>query len=188
VAPVDKTVTYGTVANIPGEPSKCWITSNLGSDHQATVIDDITEASAGWYWQFNRKQGFKHDGITRTPNTDWISTVSEDSGWTTANDPCVIELASGWRLPAYDEWFNVDESGGWTNWNGPWNSDLKLQSAGYLNASDGSPIAHGSYGYYWSIGQSSTEVAITLHFDNEAYCEMNGFNKAAGISIRCIRD
>jgi hypothetical protein len=50
VAPVDKSVTYGTVTNIPGEPSKCWITSNLGSDHQALAIDDPTEASAGWYW------------------------------------------------------------------------------------------------------------------------------------------
>ncbi|MEI7897716.1 MAG: hypothetical protein WCJ26_11825, partial [bacterium] len=61
-APVTKTVTYGTVTNITGEPSKCWITSNLGADHQATAVNDGTEASAGWYWQFNRKQGYKHDG------------------------------------------------------------------------------------------------------------------------------
>ncbi len=38
VAPVNKTVTYGTVTNIPGETSKCWITSNLGADHQATAV------------------------------------------------------------------------------------------------------------------------------------------------------
>ena len=44
VAPVDKTVTYGTVTNIPGETSKCWITSNLGADHQATAVNDATEA------------------------------------------------------------------------------------------------------------------------------------------------
>ena len=31
VAPQDKTVTYGTVTGIPGEPTKCWITSNLGA-------------------------------------------------------------------------------------------------------------------------------------------------------------
>ena len=49
VAPVDKTVTYGTVTGIPGEPTKCWITSNLGSDHQANAVDDATEESAGWY-------------------------------------------------------------------------------------------------------------------------------------------
>ncbi|MEI7983555.1 MAG: hypothetical protein WCI71_18045, partial [Bacteroidota bacterium] len=68
VAPVTKTVTYGTVTNIPGEHSKCWITSNLGANHQATAVNDATELSAGWYWQFNRKQGYKHDGTTRTPN------------------------------------------------------------------------------------------------------------------------
>ena len=35
VAPVDKTVSYGTVTNIPGEETKCWITSNLGADGEA---------------------------------------------------------------------------------------------------------------------------------------------------------
>ncbi len=70
VAPVTKTVTYGTVTNIPGETSKCWITSNLGADHQASAVSDATEASAGWYWQFNRKQGYKHDGTTKRPCMD----------------------------------------------------------------------------------------------------------------------
>ena len=37
VCPVSKTVTYGTVTNIPGAPGKCWITSNLGADHQPTT-------------------------------------------------------------------------------------------------------------------------------------------------------
>jgi hypothetical protein len=59
VAPVSKIVTYGTVTNIPGETAKCWITQNLGASQQATAVNDATEASAGWYWQFNRKQGYK---------------------------------------------------------------------------------------------------------------------------------
>ncbi len=33
VAPVNKTVAYGTVTGIPGELTKCWITRNLGADH-----------------------------------------------------------------------------------------------------------------------------------------------------------
>ncbi|MEI7723643.1 MAG: hypothetical protein WCK09_00995 [Bacteroidota bacterium] len=57
VAPVDKTVNYGTTTNIPGEPTKCWITQNLGASQQATVVSDTTEASAGWYWKFNLNQG-----------------------------------------------------------------------------------------------------------------------------------
>ena len=47
VAAVNKPVSYGTVVNIPGETGKCWITQNLGSDHQATSASDATEASAG---------------------------------------------------------------------------------------------------------------------------------------------
>jgi hypothetical protein len=119
IAPVDKTVTYGTVTNVPGEPSKCWITSNLGSDHQANAKNDASEASAGWYWQFNRKQGYKHDGTTRTPNSTWISSIVEDLQWHAANDPCTLELGTGWRIPTNAEWTNVDASGGWTNWTGP---------------------------------------------------------------------
>jgi hypothetical protein len=99
ISPVTKTTSYGTVSNIPGEPSKCWITNNLGSDHQASSVSDATEASAGWYWQFNRKQGFKHDGTTRTPASTWISSISENSDWSSSNDPCTIELGTGWRIP-----------------------------------------------------------------------------------------
>ncbi|NQV02211.1 MAG: hypothetical protein HQ542_06175, partial [Bacteroidia bacterium] len=44
IAPVDKLATYGTVQNIPGEETKCWITSNLGADHQAIAVNDATEA------------------------------------------------------------------------------------------------------------------------------------------------
>jgi hypothetical protein len=49
VAPVDKTVTYYTVNNIPGEPIKPWITRNLGACQQATEVSDATKATAGWY-------------------------------------------------------------------------------------------------------------------------------------------
>ena len=49
VAPVNKSVTYGTATNITGNPGKCWITSNLGASHPATAFDDATEESAGGY-------------------------------------------------------------------------------------------------------------------------------------------
>jgi len=190
VAPVNKTVTYGTVTNIPGETSKCWITSNLGASHQATAKDDATEPSAGWYWQFNRKQGYKHDGSTRTPNTTWITTINEDSDWTSANDPCTLEMGGGWRIPTETEWTNVDASGNWTNWNGPWNSALKIHAAGYLlDYNNGSIADRGSYGYYWS----STQVSY-LHSDGRNLgfgsggCQMMGGFKAWGQSIRCIKE
>ncbi|MCX6267327.1 MAG: hypothetical protein NTW16_08235 [Bacteroidetes bacterium] len=137
VAPVTKTVTYGTVTNIPGETAKCWITRNLGASQQATSAADATEASAGWYWQFNRMQGFKHDGTTRTPNTTWITLISEDLDWESINDPCSILLGSAWRIPTSTEWTNADAAGNWTNWNGPYTSGLKMHAAGYLDNSVG---------------------------------------------------
>jgi len=188
VAPVTKTVTYGTVANIPGETSKCWITSNLGADHQATAVNDDTEASAGWYWQFNRKQGYKHDGTARTPNTTWISSIAETSDWLPANDPCAIELGNGWRLPVYSEWYNVDNIGNWTNWNGPWNSGLKLHAAGYLNGSDGSLYDRGSYGYYWSSVQNYATYGWFLAFYSGGSSMGSYGGKAYGFALRCVRD
>jgi hypothetical protein len=187
VAPVDKTITYGTVTNIPGETTKCWITSNLGADHQATAVDDATEASAGWYWQFNRKQGFKHDGITRTPTTAWISSISENFDWIPVSDPCAIELGNGWRLPTYAEWYNIINTGNWTNWNGPWNSGLKIHVAGYLHGSGGSLGVRGSSGYYWSSSQGSTTDGWSLGIDSGG-SDMTNYGRADGFTLRCIRD
>jgi hypothetical protein len=185
VAPVAKTVTYGTVKNIPGEIAKCWITSNLGADHQATAVTDATEASAGWYWQFNLKQGFKHDGTTRTPNTTWISSITESTDWTLPNDPCALELGTGWRIPTMTEWTNVDAGGNWTSYNGPWNSLLKIHAAGYL--SDGSLSYRGGYGSYWSSTQNSTTNGWFLFISSNASA-LYGNSKAFGFSVRCVRD
>jgi hypothetical protein len=186
IAPVDKSVTYGTVTNIPGEPSKCWITSNLGADHQANAIDDPTEASAGWYWQFNLKQGYMNDGISRTPATAWITSINENLDWQIANDPCALELGGGWRIPTVTEWINIDAIGGWTDWYGPWNSGLKLHPSGYLNYSTGSLFDRGINGYNWSSQRSIETNGWNLHF-NASSSSMFSYNKAYGFSLRCIQ-
>ncbi len=187
VAPVTKTITYGTVTNIPGETSKCWITSNLGADHQATSVNDATEPSAGWYWQFNLKQGYKHDGTTRTPATIWITAISENSDWISTNDPCAIELGSGWRLPTYTELDEVRISGNWTNWNGPWGSGLKLHAAGVLAGADGILATSGFMGLYWSSSQSGATSANGLYFS--IYSSQNQtYDKPMAIPVRCVRD
>ena len=185
-APVTKTVTYGIVTDIPGAPTKCWITSNLGADHQATAMNDATEASSGWYWQFNHKQGYKHDGITRTPNTTWLTNINENSDWTAANDPCSIELGSSWRIPTYAEWFNVDASGNWTNWAGPWNSQLKLHAAGGLDINGSPPTDRGSFGYYWSATQVYNNVGWFLFFYS-SYSGTSELVKDNSTPLRCLK-
>jgi hypothetical protein len=185
VAPVNKTVKYGTVTNVPGEPQKCWITSNLGSDRQATAVNDASESSAGWYWQFNREKGFKHDGTTRTPGTAWINSMDENSNWIPSHDPCALELGTGWRIPTSSEWTNVDNAGTWTNWNGLWNSDLKMHAAGWLWDIDGTLANRGSTGYYWSNTQYTTIYGYLLLFAS-SYCNINYYGKIFGFPVRCI--
>jgi PKD repeat protein len=187
IAPVTKTTTYGTVNNVPGEPLKCWISNNLGADHQGTAKDDATEASAGWYWQFNRMQGYMHDGTNRTPNTPWISTIDEESDWIPASDPCNLELGNGWRIPTQSEWVNVNDAGGWIDWNGPWESPLKLHSGGFLDHTDGSLNMRGEGGSFWSNLQGSNTTAWYERF-NSSLCGYAGHYKSRGYSLRCIRE
>jgi uncharacterized protein (TIGR02145 family) len=187
VSPFTKVVAYGTVTNIPGEASKCWITSNLGADRQSISVSDGTESSAGWYWQFNRKQGYQHDGTLRTPNTSWIPSYSENSDWLMENDPCASELGNGWRLPTETEWTNVDTGGSWTDWNGAWNSDLKLHGAGFLSFANGALVNRGSFGNYWSSKRFNAEIGQNLSLGSGGSNIDHG-NKANGFSVRCIHD
>ncbi|MDX9905064.1 MAG: PKD domain-containing protein [Bacteroidales bacterium] len=187
VAPVSKAVTYRMEIDLPGEPSKCWITGNLGSDHMAEAVNDTAEASAGWYWQFNRKQGYMHDGVTRTPATAWNSNISENSDWLAENDPCAIELGDPWRIPVYSEWFNVNASGGWNNWVGPWTSALKLHAAGFLKYLNGSLDDRGNIGIYWSGSGHSGLTGLYFYF-NISSCGIEDEPRSSGFSVRCIKD
>ena len=187
VAPVNKSTTYGTTTGVPGESTKCWLTSNLGSDHQATSVDDATEASSGWYWQFNQRQGYKHDGTNRSPTSAWISIIDEYTDWTATNDPCTIELGNNWRLPTSTEWTNVDAVNGWVNWNGPWTSVLKLHAAGRLYNNDGSLGLRGVHGAYWGGTQGTSSYGYSIYFFSSSSA-VNIYYKSMGFTIRCIRD
>jgi hypothetical protein len=190
VAPVTKTITYGQTQTSLSGASKCWITQNLGSTNQASSADDATEASAGWYWQFNRKQGFKmaDDGTTRTPATSWVSSIDENSNWVPANDPCTIELGAGWRIPTSTEWTNADANGAWANYNDTYNSVLKLHAAGLLYPSVGSLFYRGESGLYWSRSQTNATHAWYLFFLNNNSYMYDFLTKASGNSVRCLRD
>ncbi|MFZ2777676.1 MAG: FISUMP domain-containing protein, partial [Candidatus Moraniibacteriota bacterium] len=186
VAPVTKTVTYGTVNSSLSGASECWITQNLGADNQATSATDSTEASSGWYWQFNRKQGYKNDGTTVTPA--WtITSINENSNWTTDNDPCAIALGAGWRIPTDTELTNVNS--GWSSYTDAYSSVLKVHVAGYLNGGNGALANRGSDGYYWSSTQSNNTFGNRLRFvtSGNYWYDGNG-DKPYGHSVRCIND
>ena len=187
VAPVFKTVNYGTVTtNLTGS-NKCWITQNLGSDNQASAATDASEPSAGWYWQFNKKQGYKYNGITRIPGSTWITAINENNDWLSPNDPCTIELGVGWRLPTNTEWKNVNSTGGWVNYTSAYNSVLNLHAAGYLLNSSGVLSNRGTTGNYWSSTQSGNTNGLALNF-SAAFSLVNSNDKAYGFSVRCLKD
>jgi hypothetical protein len=186
LAPVTKTITYTTAeTNLSGQ-NKCWLTMNLGADHQAVSATDDTEAASGWYWQFNRRQGFKHDGTTRTPGTTWVYPIDEASNWTSVNDPCTYLLVAGWRIPTQTEWTNVDNNGGWNTLNDANASVLKLHGAGSLLFNNGSVFYRGSGGAYWSGIQYDNAKSWFIIIDNSTMMEIS--YKSSGYSVRCIRD
>jgi hypothetical protein len=185
VAPVTKTVTYGTViSSLTGSP-KCWITQNLGATTNAATVTESTEPNAGWYWQFNRKQGFKHDGTTRTPFTTWTTSISEDKNWETANDPCTLLLGAGWRLPTSAEWTSADTN--WATSTDTYASVFKLHMAGYLGDTNGALASRGGDGRYWSNTQiNSTNGYLLNNAASNSY--LANTSKALGYTARCVKD
>jgi len=104
-----------------------------------------------------------------------------------ANDPCTLLLDTNWRLPTYTEWHNIFISGGWTDWNGPWNSALKLHAAGDLLYSNGVLYNRGTDGLYWNSTQNSNSNGWALHF-SQSSCGIYNFGKVYGSSARCLRE
>ncbi len=187
VAPETKSVNYGTVTTDLSGASKCWITQYLGSTNQATSADDASENAAGWYWQSTRKQGYKHDGTSRTPNSTWITSIDDPNDWLATNDPCTIELGTGWRIPAYSEWTNADATGGWNNYTDTYNSVLKLHAAGWLAYQDGALVNRGIKGYFWgSTHYTNTTGWSVLITSIASY--MAHYIRSYGFSLRCLKD
>ncbi len=188
-APETKEVTYKVASsNISGD-ARCWITQNLGADRQATAATDNSEAAAGWYWQFNRLQGYKYSGAVRTPNTPWITSITESSDWMPENDPCSQLLGSGWRMPTSSEWTAADGAPqNWSNYNQTFASVLKLHAGGYLSYGNGVIGGRGTQGVYWSSSQAaSTSVGLTMDLTSSKSALTNAY-KMWAYTVRCLQE
>jgi hypothetical protein len=180
VSPVTRTVTYNSVSF----SSECWIDRNLGAVGVATLATDNSESNAGWYWQFNRKQGRQNTGGTNNTPAWSISTITENSDWTAAQDPCTIVLGAGWRLPTNAEWTAADA--GWNGYADTYASPLKLHAAGRV-FDNGTLDSRGLYGGYWSGTQSTTALGIPIDF-GPGFSYMAAWPKASGFTLRCLRN
>ncbi len=190
VAPVDATITYKVVqTNITGTDA-CWITQNLGASQQATSSTDGSLASRGWFWQFNRKQGYYYDG-SRIPNTTWVTSIDETTAnvslnpsraWQPENDPCTILLGEHWRIPTVNEWNTADS---WGTPSEVYGSVFKIHLAGVLNIGAGVLGSNGTLGTVWSSNEVSATNASALSVDGAGTTSLN---KTLGANVRCIRD
>lgn len=184
---------YPTVkANWPGPGgNKVWLGVNLGATHEPANSVDDRASRAGWYFQFNRKQGFHHNGEVPTPQ--WrIQSINEDTNWEITNDPCRILLGSPWRVPTVEEIrafreASVSRGGmGEGNRTSAFNSRLRLHAAGELHSFDGDLRNRGNFGRYWASTQLNRTDGEAFSFGDSS--RTYGSNKAFGRPVRCIRD
>jgi len=98
VSPASPDITYSVIGWPTASPTKCWITRFLGATTVATGTIGSVTTTTGWYFQYNRKQGY---ALGTAPPTTSVIDVS--AGWTAAQDPCTILLGSGWHIPTYSE-------------------------------------------------------------------------------------
>jgi hypothetical protein len=189
-APVNYTITYGTVAISTGEYqiTKCWTTRNLGATNQAISVEDTSEAARGWYFQFNRPQGYMHDGTTRTPDYTWVDVgPDQESDWLSVNDPCTRELGPDWRIPTQSEWEEVSSS--WDNTFDAFNSPLRIHIAGLLDDKGGKYMADETdfpLSAYASSTQSGTGSAWQLGIN--PFKLVSKDSKAFGTTVRCVNE
>jgi hypothetical protein len=185
--------TYPTVqANWPGPGGdKLWLGVNLGATESPETSVDDSPGRAGWYFQFNRKQAYYHNGTNLTPQ--WrINNINEDSAWEIENDPCRILLKESWRLPTVEELrafrsAPVDQGGmGEGNRTSAFNSTLKLHAAGKLQSFDGALEDRGLSGNYWASDQFNNSRGEILGFSQGSGTFAG--NKAFGRSVRCIKE
>jgi hypothetical protein len=126
-------ITYGTTNAYISSSGVCWITKSLGATVQPTSIFDPRAAASGWYFQYNRSQAYymADDGVTITPSSGWVTNNPNSTGWSSGNDPCSIQLGSGWRLPTWSEYYPLPW--GWNHDNcAAASSPLAIAGSGYL--------------------------------------------------------
>lgn len=185
--------TYPTVqANWDGPGGdKIWLAVNLGATKSPDNSVDNSGAAAGWYFQFNRKQAFYHNGQILTPTWPTAS-IKENTAWEPANDPCRLLLGDEWRLPKIEELrafrtAPVEQGGmGEGNRTLAFNSVLNLHAAGYLHSFDGELRERGVRGSYWAGDQFKPSEGEVLGFANGS--NTFGGNKAFGRNVRCVKE
>lgn len=185
-APSDRTIEYGVTGSMLTGSSSCWITRNLGATQPSGTLNDPSEAAAGWYWQFNKPQGYEMASAKRNP-TSWGGNNSENSDWKPENDPCNLLLGGGWRLPTRSEWTSIIAA--YPTPALAFQSDLNLHYAGYFDYGgtlrDRSATSSGA-GYFWSSNQATQNANAATMTLVPNVTKIMEYTKADGFNVRCV--
>lgn len=170
---------------------KIWLAVNLGATEKPFTSADPSPQHAGWYFQFNRKQGFYHNGSTLIPQ--WTTrSINEDTAWEPANDPCRLLLGNPWRLPKIEELrafrsAPLSQGGmGEGNRTDAFNSVLNLHAPGYLHSYVGELRERGESASYWASDQFSPTHGEALGIGEGS--GTFGGGKAFGRLVRCVKE
>ncbi|MEX0608511.1 MAG: hypothetical protein WD016_13985 [Balneolaceae bacterium] len=189
VAPEMAERTYPVIQanwNGPGGDSR-WLARNLGATEDPNSLTDGWPESAGWYFQFNFRQGLfptlGNDEVVENhvPGDNTGSQNSElDSDWI-ENDPCALLLEGNWRIPTEAEWESVIQAGA--------ASALNLHTGGYILGNISFLTQRGSQGLYWSSTQTTgANNGSFVTFSNEAHLSISSMLMWSGLPLRCIED
>ena len=206
--------TYGTVASVTGN---IWLDRNLGAtmvsnqqradfDSEASYIVAQKDSFGDLYQWGRAAEGHEDRGsVTNTTQAgrfiagegdkdwdgkfiigfnNWLDPKVDNlwSGTSAENNPC----PSGFRVPTNAELNYERLQFSLQNRKGAFNSVLKLPTAGARIGNSGELGNEGGKGSYWT----STVVGDKARFlnVNVTSAEMDGGDRADGLSVRCIKD
>jgi uncharacterized protein (TIGR02145 family) len=181
---------------------KTWMDRNLGATQAAISSTDSLSYGDMYQWgrgadghqcrssantntlSANDQPNNSNFILVSTAPTDWRSPQNNNlwQGVNGINNPCPI----GYRLPTDVEFSNEQLSWSSNDMNGAYNSQLKMPLAGFRYNSVGLFNNVGYDGFYWT-STTATNSSRTLTFGN-GYGSINGYFRALGFSVRCIKN